>query len=300
MKINREYFNNHYYRNWLKEFRPSLTVISLGSNVEGISWMDACIQLGLPYAIIVQVAAEHLWPDDEVASRFAKAYLHAKTIFFVSQKNKTLTERQFGTELPHALVVRNPFNVDFHFYPPYPASNGKMQLAVVGRIDPFHKGHDIVIDVLSHQKWKDRPLVVNCFGEGPKLNTLRLFAKNAGVECLHFKGHVSDIGKIWEEHHALFLPSRLEGTPLALVEALLSGRTAIVTDVGGNAEIVKDNITGFIARSASVHDVDEALERAWARRTEWEEIGKKAADLTREIIPEDPVAEFSEHLIKLL
>ena len=44
--------------------------------------------------------------------------------------------------------------------------------------------------------------------------------------------------------------SAAEGKPLALTEAMVCGRPAVVTDVGGNAELIEDGITGFVAESA--------------------------------------------------
>jgi glycosyltransferase involved in cell wall biosynthesis len=111
---------------------------------------------------------------------------------------------------------------------------------------------------------------------------------------------VADIESIWARHHALILPSRREGLPLVLVEAMLCARTAIVTDVGGNAEIVKDNVTGFVAAAASKTSIDEALERAWQRRSEWEGIGRLAAQKIREFVTSDPAGAFVQELMPLI
>ena len=52
--------------------------------------------------------------------------------------------------------------------------------------------------------------------------------------------------------------------PLALVEAMLCGRTAVVTDVGGNAEWIEDGETGFVAEAATAKSFGAALkERGW-------------------------------------
>src|SRR5262249_50251205 len=67
-----------------------------------------------------------------------------------------------------------------------------------------------------------------------------------------------------------------EGKTLALTEAMLCGRPAVVTDVGGNAELVCDGVTGFVAQSATPGDVRDALERSWVERKSWEEIGARA------------------------
>ena len=55
-----------------------------------------------------------------------------------------------------------------------------------------------------------------------------------------FHGHVSDVRGIWYDNHLLVLPSRCEGTPISLVEAMIWGHPAVVTGVGGNAEWVTE------------------------------------------------------------
>jgi glycosyltransferase involved in cell wall biosynthesis len=57
---------------------------------------------------------------------------------------------------------------------------------------------------------------------------------------------------------------------------MLSGRTAVATDVGGNAELIKDNLTGFIAKAANFSAFDEALDRAWLSKDKWIEMGENA------------------------
>jgi glycosyltransferase involved in cell wall biosynthesis len=95
------------------------------------------------------------------------------------------------------------------------------------------------------------------------------------------------------------LPSRYEGLPLALVEAMLCGRPAIAANAGGIAEILVDNETGFLAAEASPASFDEALERAWARRAEWPSIGAQAAAHARATVPADAAADFSQQLLDL-
>jgi L-malate glycosyltransferase len=75
------------------------------------------------------------------------------------------------------------------------------------------------------------------------------------LEYYHLQGKVtvndynSDIDRLWDSHHVLILPSIAEGTPLSLQEAMLKGRPALVTDVGGNAALITDGGNGFVASS---------------------------------------------------
>jgi glycosyltransferase involved in cell wall biosynthesis len=61
--------------------------------------------------------------------------------------------------------------------------------------------------------------------------------------------------------------SRTEGMPGVLIEAGLSGRPAVATDVGGVAEIVRDGETGMLVRPGDVGGLTAALVRALAERS---------------------------------
>ena len=113
-------------------------------------------------------------------------------------------------------------------------------------------------------------------------------------------GFEPNIEGVWSQHHALLLPSRYEGLPLAVVEAMLCGRVCIVTDVGGNAELVEDNESGFVAAAPTVPLLDEAMERAWNRRHEWRQMGQSAARRVRERVSPDPVGDFATELKRFL
>ena len=112
-------------------------------------------------------------------------------------------------------------------------------------------------------------------------------------------GHVENIDQVWAAHHGLILPSRYEGLPLALVEAMLAGRVSIVTDVAGNRELVEDNITGFIAKGPTAAMLDEALERAWNNRHKWAQMGEAARGFALNHIPPDPIGTFANRLLAI-
>jgi glycosyltransferase involved in cell wall biosynthesis len=137
------------------------------------------------------------------------------------------------------------------------------------------------------------------FGTGPFEATLQRMASVLQLNNVHFRGHVSDIKEIWEHNHLLVLPSRYEGLPLALVEAMWCGRPAVVTDVGGNAELCADGITGFVAPAPTPFAWSAALDRAWQRREEWLQLGHAARSRVESVMPQDPVGQFCERLKQL-
>ena len=65
---------------------------------------------------------------------------------------------------------------------------------------------------------------------------------------LQMCGFADDVRSVWSDRQILVLASSGEGKPLALTEAMLCGRPAVVTDVGGNVELVTDCVTGLSHR----------------------------------------------------
>ncbi|MNL57174.1 Glycosyltransferase Gtf1 [compost metagenome] len=119
------------------------------------------------------------------------------------------------------------------------------------------------------------------------------------IENVSFLGHTNDIEALWCQHHALVLPSRSEGLPLSMVEAMAAGRIAVISRAGGNTELLVENETGFSGYPNEA-DFEEALERAWNRRDEWEAMGKSAAlDIARRV-PSSPENEFVAHVLSVV
>ena len=69
---------------------------------------------------------------------------------------------------------------------------------------------------------------------------------------------------------------------------MMCGRPAIVSDVGGNSEVIDDGRTGFLASGPELDAFDAALERAWQEREQWPAMGARAAVDIRRRVSADP------------
>jgi glycosyltransferase involved in cell wall biosynthesis len=279
----------------LKRFNPDLVVISQGHNSGGFDWAKVCREAAIPYVIIVHCNSELWWFHEQVGEAVA-SYNAARRIFCVSRSNLDLLRLQVGEPLLNGEVARNPYNVSPESTPAWPDESGGWRLACVARIDPAAKGQDLLLQTLARPEWRDRPVELNLFGAGPDELVLRRMAGMLQLKNVHFRGHVTDIRAIWEQNHLLVLPSRYEGLPLALVEAMWCGRPAVVTDVGGNVELCVDDETGFVAPAATLSSFTHTLQRAWERRKEWLHLGQAARARVENQIPKNPVALFCERL----
>ena len=149
-------------------------------------------------------------------------------------------------------------------------------------------------------RWRDRPVSITFYGDGLRRESLERMARNLGLANVTFAGLVRDVPAIWSRHHGLILPSRCEGLPIVLVEAMLSGRVPIVTDVGGSAEVVDDGVTGYLAVAPTEDALDAAMERAWNERHKWRQIGAAASERIRTLIPREPERCFAKRLVELV
>ena len=285
----------------LRGIAPDFAVISQGENFDGLHYAEACRSVGIPYVLICQKASDLNWPPDSLRGAMTRAFQGAHRVYFVSEHNRALTERQLARRLVNAEVVRNPFLTDAAEALPYPETDSEgFRLACVARLFLVEKGQDTLLAVLAQEKWRRRNLTVDFYGQGIHREALERAGEMLGLHNVFFRGFTPDITDVWRRHHALILPSRAEGLPLALVEAMMCGRLGIVTNVGGNAEVVEDGKTGFLAAGMDAASLEDVLERAWDRRDEWESLGLEAAKSIRQIVPSDPCGVFADKLITVL
>lgn len=280
----------------LRRFYPDLAVISQGHNAGGFKWAKICRDAAIPYIIIVHCNSELWWFEEKDVGDAVESYTGALRVFCVSQSNLNLLRLQIGDELGNGEVVWNPYNVSIKGVPKWPDETEGLRFACVARMDLAAKGQDLLLQTLAQPRWRSRAFEVNFYGAGSHELGLRRMAGMLRVNNVHFRGHVTDIRTVWEHNHILVLPSRYEGLPLALVEAMWCGRPAVVTDVGGNAELCTDNETGFVAPAATLPAFAQTLERAWERRKEWPRLGQAGRARVEQQIPEDPVGVFCNRL----
>jgi glycosyltransferase involved in cell wall biosynthesis len=283
--------------------KPALAVLSDGSAFHPIDLLELCASKELPFVTISQSNHEDRWPNDEVASRYRNVLPMALRCYFVSNANRRLFEDQIGYELPNAELIYNPFNVDFHASPPWPplSHDGELAFASVARLHPPSKGQDILLAALADPVWRERSWRLSVFGEGPMKNGIERMVQRLGLEHrVRLSGYATSIERIWAENHVLIMPSRYEGLPLVMVEAMLCARPVVATDVAGHAEVIEDGVTGFLADSPTPRSMSKALDRVWSRRMDLHAIGQAAARSIREHIPSDPVRTFVESIKKLV
>jgi glycosyltransferase involved in cell wall biosynthesis len=103
-------------------------------------------------------------------------------------------------------------------------------------------------------------------GDGPEHAALAREVRLRGLERhVRLLGNRSDVARLMARADLFVLPSRFEGLPSAIIEAMAAGRAVVATDTAGTPELVDDGVTGWLVPPAAperlAHGVLRALDR---------------------------------------
>ena len=137
---------------------------------------------------------------------------------------------------------------------------GAWTLVTVGRLT-VQKGHDELIGAVAPLLVDDPRMHLLIVGEGPERETLDWLIDSLGVSGqVHLVGFQSEIPGILKSCQAFALPSRWEGMPNALLEAIAAGLPCIATDVEGVQELL-GGATGLIVSPGDTAALRRAVEQ---------------------------------------
>jgi glycosyltransferase involved in cell wall biosynthesis len=283
------------FRSLLVKTAPDLVVINQGSVRDGLEQMAVCRDAGVPYVILNQ-AVEPLHYDDSDWKVLREGFGGARTVWCVSAENLADLRAYLGLPLAQARALTNAYACPLNPDTRWPESS-TWRLALVGRLYLPQKRQDLLLDALAMAPWNERPVRFTLFGEGPALEQLLCKRDRLGLRCVDIPGRSADVGEIWRTHHVFVQSSRFEGQSLAMLEAMLHARPVVSTPVGGTRDVVLDGKNGMLtARTEDVVSLAEALERAWAERSRWQQMGESARAHILGIVSPDPGRDFFEKL----
>ncbi len=137
-------------------------------------------------------------------------------------------------------------------------------IGTVGRIstqkaqDIFLQAAALVLQQFSNCLF----LIVGAPEEPGQLDALLALAASLGIQDkVIFLGHVNDIPKLYSILDVLAMPSRWEGLPLTLVEAMAIGLPIVTTAVGGISEVVTPDETALIVQPDNPRQLADAISR---------------------------------------
>jgi glycosyltransferase involved in cell wall biosynthesis len=168
----------------------------------------------------------------------------------------------------------------------------------VGRV-VYQKGLDLALRALADLKDLDWQWFIA--GDGPQRPVLQTMAEEHGLQDrIRFLGWLTP-DRLKEQYAAanLFLfPSRHEGMPNAVLEAMASGLPVVATKIAGNEELVVNGETGALAPAEDVESLRESLRPLLVHAQMRERMGRAARQRVETSFSWNRVAEQYQSILE--
>jgi len=191
-------------------------------------------------------------------------------IVCVSESVHQVHARRSGLPAWRYTVIPNGIDVDAYRHVPAARRRLRQQwgispketlVAYVGRLT-HEKGIDRLLDAISHLGARGNPINTVIVGDGPRRDTVENFiARGEGGRHARLLGFVEDVAGVLSAADIFVLPSRWEGWPMALGEAMAAGLPVIAMDVPGTRDLVRNGQTGILVRDADTTALAEEIIR---------------------------------------
>lgn len=285
----------------LHDFNPDVVLINQGSTYDisrgkEFTLLRNALIRDARWPFVLLCHCEQAAPSRRRSRERARvAFAAARIVGMLSQNLRARSEQHLGIALPHARYFQNPLNIRSPRIVPWPHTN-ELRFAFVGRLE-YVKGLDLAFQVLSSPSWRERNWSLDIYGDGELRSEYQATVAALGLsERIRFAGFTCDIDSVWRDHHLLLLPSRAEGVPNSMLEAMLSGRPVIVSNVGGIAEWVNDGKNAYLLAQPDVAALTMTLERCWSERGSLEQMGRFAYESTQRLRDANPASTMVQWL----
>ncbi|HME91545.1 MAG TPA: glycosyltransferase, partial [Myxococcaceae bacterium] len=140
-------------------------------------------------------------------------------------------------------------------------------------------------------------------GSGEELSSLSNQVEALALQrSVHFVGECTDVAPLLQACDAFVLPSRTEGLPVALLEAMAVGLPVVATRVAGTQQLLQDSVTGALVPSEDPVALAERLLELGnrARAQSWGQRARKhvQAHYSLDVVADRYVAMY-EKLLRL-
>jgi glycosyltransferase involved in cell wall biosynthesis len=233
-----------------REHRPDLVMVSQGSIGLSACGLAAAKKIGVPLVSFLPMAhpvavvrGKTSW--DVRAQEYFYRRLYRLPDYFLTICSTTAEMLQNIYEVDRSRVFISYYGLDI----PRPAkiaydytSNGsepsRKRVGIIGRVEFHQKQHDLFFKAIAGSEFA-RQLDFVVIGDGPDLAACQSLTESLGLrDRVRYIGWVDNVSDWYALLDAVAMPSRFEGLPVVLIEALSYGLPVVATDVDGMKEFL--------------------------------------------------------------
>jgi glycosyltransferase involved in cell wall biosynthesis len=229
---------------------------------------DAYCRLAIDGTRHVRIATVHNWPTKTLKMR---AYASLDKFALRSFTRVVVVSDAVAQELVRSGVPFHKITLIENGVDPAAFSNGTDRvraelnlrnvpvIGYVGRLAP-EKGLDVLISSIPGIVKHFPNARVILVGDGPIRHHLADLAQTLGIDTnVKFLGVRRDMADLYRAMDILVLPSRDEGFPMTILEALAAGKAVVASSVGQIPRVIRDHETGLLVQPGSRQQLAEAI-----------------------------------------
>ncbi|HEX8122771.1 MAG TPA: glycosyltransferase family 4 protein [Solirubrobacteraceae bacterium] len=243
------------------------------AHLHAASWATALALVGSQRRLVMTDQTEGPWRGPLAGAISTWAYARADRVIAVSE---AIARRlaDYGVPREKISVVRNTV---VPADPVERAAEGRT-VGVIARLVP-EKGIEDFVDAMAALRGEDGTTRAVIVGDGPLRGALERRCASLGLDgSIAFWGERGDARSLLREFDVLAVPSRAEGTPLTILEAMWAGVPIVATTAGGIPEQIRDGREALLVSPGDVAGLRAALRRVLEDR---ELAGRLAANARR-------------------
>lgn len=105
---------------------------------------------------------------------------------------------------------------------------------------------------------------IDVYGEGPYKSNLLIQVNHYQLaHCFNFKGSSDNLKELFSNYDYMIQPTHMECFSLSILESLAANVPVITTNVGGNEEVVIDELNGYIFKPKDINAIKNLIEEIY-------------------------------------
>ena len=294
-RIQNLYLRVHKLRKVWKEIKPDIIVSFIRKNNVMAIASSRCLNI----PVVVSVRSN---PKRELSGfimRNISFLLFCLADGIVLQTNQA---KEFFPKFLQKKAIILPNSLNTAFLNVHKSSEEKKEIITVGRIDD-NKNQSMLVKTFGEIATNYPDWVLRLYGNGKKKEELESYVKTKGLENqIFFMGEVSDIQNRMKDSAIFVLPSKQEGMPNALIEAMTLGLAVISTDCpcGGPTDLITNGENGILIPVDDRKALKNSLEKLMDDSNYRKKIGEDAKKIVERLHPDIVNKMWKEYLEKLL
>lgn len=231
--------------NYLNDLKTGDVVITMEAS---LGWYVGNLKLKNGISTIHQIHNQHFFLSDwiDIADKYT-------SLMCQTQKTADAYEKLYGKKnnikiIPNPLRIEIPNDI-------IPHNKRKIKLVFVGRLE---EGKQVSHAIKAFDKVKKEipNVIFEIYGTGKEKESLEKLVKDMGLEnSVHFKGHESNLSKIFSDASLMIFPSKRESFGMVILEAFAYGVPVVAySTVFGVDDLINDGEDGYIVTQG---DIDE-------------------------------------------